>query len=101
MSLPKSQTAVFVQEIGKPLVVGTRDVPTPKSHHILIRVQSTMRTYSPLFTPDLPANTLQSSLMTLMDATKVYFLVISFPTFSAPTSLAQLFQSAPASRISF
>ncbi|KAL5318015.1 hypothetical protein ACEPPN_015119 [Leptodophora sp. 'Broadleaf-Isolate-01'] len=42
MSLPKSQTAVFVQEIGKPLVVGTRDVPTPKSHHILIRVQSTM-----------------------------------------------------------
>ncbi|KAF7958696.1 hypothetical protein EAE96_002230 [Botrytis aclada] len=42
MSIPKTQTAVFVKEIGKPLVIGPRDVPIPKPHHILIKVQSTM-----------------------------------------------------------
>jgi hypothetical protein len=37
------QKAVFVKEVGKPLVLGERAIPEPSNGNLLIKVQSTMR----------------------------------------------------------
>jgi hypothetical protein len=37
------QKALFVKEIGKPMVLGERPVPQPPKGYILIKVHSTMR----------------------------------------------------------
>jgi hypothetical protein len=36
------QKALFVKEIGRPVVLNTRDVPEPKEGQVLIKVTSTM-----------------------------------------------------------
>lgn len=40
----KQQKAVFVTEIGQPVQLGKRDIPSPKSGEILVKVTATMRT---------------------------------------------------------
>lgn len=42
MSTAQQQKAVFVKEIGKPVELGTREVPSPKEGQILLKVASTM-----------------------------------------------------------
>jgi hypothetical protein len=64
------QNAVLVSEVGKPLVLGTRGIPEPGKGEILIKVESTMRTF--LSCPSyVHANKFQSYLTTLSAETLV------------------------------
>ena len=40
--MPSEQTAVFVNEIGKPVELGKRDIPSPKNGEVLIKVGTCM-----------------------------------------------------------
>jgi hypothetical protein len=46
MVAAKQQKAVLVTEIGKPVELGTRDIPTPQAGQVLVKVTATMRTSS-------------------------------------------------------
>ena len=39
------QKAVFVNEIGKPVELGKRDIPQPGEHQVLIKVSACMSMY--------------------------------------------------------
>ena len=36
------QKALFVEKLGEPVVLGTKDIPKPKEGQVLIKVESTM-----------------------------------------------------------
>lgn len=47
--MSRTQKAVLVKEVGKPVELGTRHIPSPKEGQVLLKVTATMRMHnSPL-----------------------------------------------------
>lgn len=47
--MSKQQKAVLVKEIGKPVVLGERDVPIPAHDEVLVKVTATMREHNLIY----------------------------------------------------
>ena len=41
-----AQRAAFVKEIGKPVELGSREIPSPKEGEVLVKVTATMREFN-------------------------------------------------------
>lgn len=49
--MTRQQKAVFVKELGKPVELGHREIPSPKEDEVLLEVTATMRKTSPAAEP--------------------------------------------------